>query len=100
MFLGHVSARFFSGNGHRFTSNGDMDNRVVRPPEILNIAQKTKNATVYTDSGIQSSDWPSQLRLCGSTIAKTSISVTPAIKNAGHKIHIRRCCNIVVPKGS
>ncbi len=34
--------------------------------------------------------------LAGSTIAKTSISITPATKKAGQAIHIRRCVHIVL----
>jgi hypothetical protein len=35
-----------AGNGHRFTSNGDIASRVVNPPDTAMMAQKTKKAAV------------------------------------------------------
>jgi hypothetical protein len=33
--------------------------------------------------------WLNKCKSCGSTIANTAISMTPAIKNDGHKINIQ-----------
>ena len=58
------------------------------------MAQNTKNARVYTPCLDSARGCPNQCRSCGSTMAKTSISSTPAIKKAGHAIHIRRWLHI------
>ena len=70
--------------------------RISNALVAMAMAQNTKNARVYTPCRDSASGCPNQCRSWGSTMAKTSISSTPAIKKAGHAIHIRRCVHISV----
>ena len=60
-----------------------MASSVVKALDAIVSIQKTKKATVYTASRDNAKGWPNQCRLSGSTIANTSISITPASKKAG-----------------
>ena len=61
---------------------------VVKALEAMMIPQKMKKASVYMPYLDDCKGWPNQCKVSGSTTANISISTTPAIKKAGHAIHI------------
>ena len=79
----------------RLISDAERDSMVVRALDAMMIPQKTKKARVYIPSRESCRGSPNQCKLSGSTTAKISISTTPAIKKAGHAIHINLLPHIV-----
>jgi hypothetical protein len=71
-----------------------MASSVVSALDAMAKNQKRKKAAVYTPSRDSARGWPNQCRSCGSTMANTSISSTPAIRKAGQAIHIKRWFHI------
>jgi hypothetical protein len=71
-----------------------MDNKVVNALATAVTAQNRKKLKVYTACLDHSRGTPDHRRSLGSMNANTSISNTPATRNAGHTIHMIRCCNM------